>query len=70
MHFQASITKNVVFIASEGPKMVKSEKKYLKIATVRRYMCSKKFMKNSFFPGRIYISYFGKNAIYTQIITY
>ena len=27
MHFQASITKIVVFIASEGPKMVKSERK-------------------------------------------
>ena len=31
MHFQASITKIVVFIASEGPKMVKSEKNTLKL---------------------------------------
>ena len=31
MHFQASITKIMVFIASEGSKMVKSEKNTLKL---------------------------------------
>ena len=31
MHFQASITKTMGFIASEGLKMVKSEKNTLKL---------------------------------------
>ena len=32
-------------------------------------MCSMKVMENSSIPGRIYISYFGKNTIYTKTIT-
>ena len=63
MFFQASITKYVDFMSSEGSKMVKSEKKYINIETVSRCMsCASAISGKLIFPGRKSIRHFGKNA--------
>ena len=51
MHFQASIPKIMVFIASEGSKMVKSEKNTLKLEQYKGVCAAWNLFKTHFSLG-------------------